>query len=227
MFGRSEHCPGVIYDERVHAQNRGSGLPTNFLDFGEVKFERLPRGAQNYIRAGEAQQLHGRYKCRIRSPWYAVPSVYASAIGMLKRSHHFPRLILNKAGAYTTDTAYRIRSESVPPEKLVFCFVNSLTALTAELEGRHYGGGVLELVPSEIERLLVPLPSGEEYDLFRLDKAVRAVGDADALLCRQDEIVLRGCGLSWSEIGLLHDAWQRVRSRRHRLLGDPVEEAAE
>jgi len=32
-----------------------------------------------------------------------------------------------------------------------------LTALSAELEGRHYGGGVLELVPSEIERLLVPL----------------------------------------------------------------------
>ncbi len=41
----------------------------------------------------------------------------------------------------------------------MFGFLNGLTALTAELEGRHYGGGVLELVPSEIEKLLVPVPS--------------------------------------------------------------------
>ena len=62
---------------------------------------------------------------------------------MLKRAHDTPRLILNRIGAYTTDTAYRIRTRDVSAEKLVGCFINPLTALSAELEGRHYGGGVL------------------------------------------------------------------------------------
>src|SRR5690606_15989950 len=111
-------------------------------------------------------------------------------IGLLKRSHSFPRLIFNALGAYTTDTAYRITplSEGLTAQKLVYCFVNSLTALTAELEGRHYGGGVLELVPSEIEKLLVPLPAVRP-NLAKLDRAVRSGTCPLKLLEAQDEEV--------------------------------------
>jgi len=119
--------------------------------------EKSERGRQ-YIKRGEKEPLHTRYKCRIRKPWYSVPSVYAPEIGLLKRSHDTPRLILNRYGAYTTDTAYRVRAREGSAEQLVYGFLTCLTALSAELEGRHYGGGVLELVPSEIERLLVLPP---------------------------------------------------------------------
>ena len=155
MFGRSEQCPGVIYDEAQHRSNAAKGNPTNFLWFRDRGAEESP-GAKSYIERGEHLNLHTRYKCRIRKPWYAVPSVYATEVGMLKRAHNTPRLILNKLRAYTTDTAYRVKVKQGSAEKLVFSFVNPLTALSAELEGRHYGGGVLELVPSEIERLLIP-----------------------------------------------------------------------
>ena len=33
MFGRSQHCPGIIYDQRQHDQNAATGKPTNFLWF--------------------------------------------------------------------------------------------------------------------------------------------------------------------------------------------------
>ena len=33
MFGRSEHCPGVIYDDAQHRANARDGHPTNFLWF--------------------------------------------------------------------------------------------------------------------------------------------------------------------------------------------------
>ena len=174
MFGRSGHCPGVIYDESQHRSNAAKGLPTNFLWFKDGDVEENP-GAKAYIRNGETLNLHTRYKCRIRKPWYLVPSVYATEVGMLKRSHDTPRLILNTLRAYTTDTAYRVRVEKGPAEQLVFSFVNALTALSAELEGRHYGGGVLELVPSEIERLLIPLPKRLRADVISLDDAVRAL----------------------------------------------------
>src|SRR5207249_3938694 len=101
MFGRSDHVPGVIYDEKCHAENKRRGLPANFLWFGNTPWKDLPAGAKRYLRMGEAQRLTARYKCRIRTLWYNVPSVYVAPVGMLKRCHHFPRLVLNAAKAYT------------------------------------------------------------------------------------------------------------------------------
>jgi adenine-specific DNA-methyltransferase len=225
MFGRSEHCPGIVYDKKTHQQNVKNGLPSSFINFGTTPLSRLPTAAQIYVGLGEAQELHLRYKCRIRKPWYAVPSVYVSPIGMLKRSHNFPRLILNSAGAYTTDTAYRIKTTTpaITAEQLVFGFVNSLTALTAELEGRHYGGGVLELVPSEIEKLLIPVGPPVTHELFELDHLVRASTDPETLLCQQDAKVLSAAGLTTHEINTIHQAWCRIRTRRHRLVSSENE----
>ena len=215
MFGRSEHCPGVIYDKQQHETNAKRGSPTNFIWFSNGHAH-LDPSALSYLRLGEQQALHTRYKCRIRSPWYAVPSVYATALGMLKRSHQAPRLILNRLGAYTTDTAYRIRSRKVAPAKLVSCFINPLTALSAELEGRHYGGGVLELVPSEIERLAVPLPANAVFDLAVLDAAVRNM-TTDQLLDIHGGQVLGALGLSGARQRLLFDGWTQLRNRRQRI----------
>ena len=221
MFGRSEHCPGVIYDEAQHRANAASGNPTNFVWFQDSSVEKSPTG-KTYIQCGERERLHTRYKCRIRKPWYAVPSVYATEVGMLKRAHDTPRLILNKLRAYTTDTAYRIRVKDGTANQLVFSFVNALTALSAELEGRHYGGGVLELVPSEIERLLIPMPSKIKANVSSLDKAIRSL-PMDMVLERQSRIVLGAVGLSPSEQDELMNGWKKLRNRRHRVSSAPAQ----
>jgi adenine-specific DNA methylase len=215
MFGRSDHCPGIIYDKKQHEANARAGLPTNFLWF---QGEALQRSAalRAYIEEGEEQSLHTRYKCRIRSPWFTVPSVYSTEVGMLKRAHDSPRLILNKIGAYTTDTAYRIRVRDTKLETFVGCFVNPLTALSAELEGRHYGGGVLELVPSEIERLLLPLPAKVNVDLRALDKSVRSMR-MDDVLQQQGRIILGALNLSAVQQDKVLSGWQHLRDRRQRI----------
>lgn len=222
MFGRSEHCPGIIYDERQHVANAAKGNPTNFLWFREDE-HKVDASAKAYITLGEEQKLHTRYKCRIRTPWYKVPSVYSTEVGMLKRSHDTPRLILNRLGAYTTDTAYRIRTLGVEAEKLVGCFVNPLTALSAELEGRHYGGGVLELIPSEIERLLVPLPEKLTVNLVDLDRAIRNTS-ADEVLATQGKLVLGALGLSKAKQECVFNGWRKLRDRRHRTSSDSADD---
>ena len=222
MFGRSEHCPGIIYDERQHLANETKGNPTNFLWFNE-SVDKVDSAAKAYIKFGEEQNLHTRYKCRVRSPWYTVPSVYSTEIGMLKRSHNTPRLILNRIGAYTTDTAYRIRARDVVAEKLVGCFINPLTALSAELEGRHYGGGVLELIPSEIERLIIPLPAKVSIDLADLDKAIRCL-PTHLVLSNQGKIVLGSLGLSPSKQECILEGWRKLRDRRNRTSSEPLVE---
>ncbi|TSC72396.1 MAG: putative modification methylase [Parcubacteria group bacterium Gr01-1014_38] len=217
MFGRSKHCPGVIYDEYQHRMNKEEGKPANFIWFSDDSVSRYV-SAQKYIDYGEEQNLHTRYKCRVRDPWYSVPSVYTTEIGMLKRSHDAPRLILNKIGAFTTDTAYRISAHGVANKRLVGSFINSLTALSAELEGRHYGGGVLELVPSEIEKLLIPLPE-LAVNLTELDKDVKTLPMVDVLE-QQDKKILSSLGLTKSEQNLLVNNWQRLHDRRQRVSSD-------
>jgi adenine-specific DNA-methyltransferase len=216
MFGRSDHVRGVIFDQRAYAENARLDLPSNFLWFGDRAPHEFPKSVQKYIADGEKQGLHRRYKCRIRTPWYNVPSIFPTPVGMLKRSHDFPRLTLNRMGVLTTDTAYRVRPTKIAAARLVFCFVNSLTALSTELEGRHYGGGVLELVPSEIERVLIPVLPAPRAGLEQLDRNVRAGLAPRRLLAAQDEQILRPLGLSVRDCETLLTAWTRLRNRRQR-----------
>ncbi len=215
MFGRSQHCPGILYDKKQHQENSEQGLPSNFLWFDVNDVSELPDHVLKYIHMGEDEDLHTRYKCRIRKPWFKVPSVYSTSVGMLKRAHNMPRLIFNEIGAYTTDTAYRITTYEVDAKKLVYCFINSVTALSSELEGRHYGGGVLELVPSEIERLYIPIPSKTRVAMKSLDKMIRNT-PANEVLSHQDSKVLTDLGLSKDEIICMQDSWDRLRKRRQR-----------
>lgn len=217
MFGRSDHVSGVIYDEAAHQENREAGRRTNFIWFTDEQQAELPESVQKYLAQGEEDELHKRYKCRIRDPWYAVPSVHSTPVGMLKRSHDYPRLFWNKMEAFTTDTAYRIQpKKDVMAGSLVGSFVNSLTVLCAELEGRHYGGGVLELVPSEIEELLVPLVEFSEEELEAVDDQFRKGEKPQNILKRQDRKVLGKLGLSRSDQATLRNAWLRLRNRRQR-----------
>lgn len=219
MFGRSSHVRGVRIGTGDLAENRANGLPANFLRFPTVAKSALPVGARTYIENGEWENLHTRFKCRIRSPWYVVPYVWATDVAMLKRAHDTPRLLLNEARALSTDTAYRITmqpSYEANADRLVWNFVNSLTALSAELEGRSYGGGVIELVPSEIERVLVPFAPGGRDELRKLDSQFRDGMPIGDILLGQDERTLGPLGLSTEHCCVIHAAWQRLRRRRQR-----------
>jgi adenine-specific DNA methylase len=213
MFGRSDHCPGVIYNKKVHTHNVKQGIPSSFIWIKET--DKLNARQKEYINIGIKQGLPTRYKCRIRKPWYTVPSVYTTNIGMLKRSHDLPRLIFNEFDAYTTDTAYRIKTTIDDPKRLVYSFINSLTALSAEIEGRSYGGGVLELVPSEINKLLIPMTNIPDYDLAHLDQLVRSK-DPECYLPILDKIILGNIGISEADQTILFSAWKKLRNRRQR-----------
>ena len=214
MFGRSEHCPGIVYDINQHKENINKGYPTNCLYF---ESETDDKTYQEYINIGIKENLHTRYKCRIRTPWYKVPSVYSSPISMLKRSNGMPRLIFNELDAFTTDTAYRVfPKNSFDAKTLVCCFLNTLTALSAELEGRHYGGGVLELVPSEIDNLIVPYISNADINLNELNEYVKN-HSIDEILIRQDKIILKCLGINDAQIRILQNAFLRIKNRRQHV----------
>jgi adenine-specific DNA-methyltransferase len=168
-----------------------------------------------YLGMGEEWGLAARFKCRIRDPWYRVPVVPSSELLLSKRSHRFPRIVVNDANVVTTDTIYLGRPLTTEYSALDIAavFHNSLSMLSAELEGRSFGGGVLELVPSEVGRLLLPKVPNFGENLSGLDHVARVHGsDSDDLIDATDQLIARG------RKGLTRPLLDRLREARGTLL---------
>ncbi len=221
LLAKTSHALGLRVTPDDVAQAGRAGAPTHLLDFAAGP---EPAGAAlDYLREGEALGLPTRFKCRTRSPWYAVPHVQRGRLLLPKRSHRHHRLLLNEAEVYTTDTIYRGEPlAGVDARDLVAAFHGSLTLLSAELEGRTYGGGVLELTPSEIARLVVPRCDSAAW-LDELDALSRTHGgqlDADdRLAARSDERI----GEALPELAELLPTLARAREQlRARRFGQPL-----
>lgn len=220
MLARSELIKGITYTLKDQKQNSSEGKSVFFLEFPDKPVSELTKQMQEYIKIGEEQDIHKRYKCRIREPWYCVPYVWVSEISLLKRCHSFPRLVLNDLRAYSTDTAYRITLKKLhanSSKEFVFSFINSYTLLLAELGGRHYAGGVLELVPSEIRALKIPLVKTRNKDFRSLDTMVRENLEINKILDFTDDVVLKAfLRLTVREMRILRGCYRRLRERRLR-----------
>ena len=74
----------------------------------------------------------------------------------------------------------------------------------------------MELIPSEIERLIIPLPAKAKVDLINLDKGIRSM-PTEQVLAGQGKAVLGALGLSSSKQDLVLAGWRKLRDRRHRV----------
>jgi len=220
LLPRIRNATGLVFDHADHRLLGESGSRRWLLDFApELPAPSAAEPAAAYIREGEAERLQLRYKCRIRSPWYRVPVVRPGSLLLSKRSHGYPRLVLNAARVTTTDTIYQ---GSMTPSfggrdtDLVAGFHNTVTLLAAEVEGRSFGGGVLELVPSEIGRLVVPVIPGLGDSLPRLDGLVREAGAGTEELVRQTDRMLADAipELTTAVLDCLRDARASLLRRR-------------
>jgi adenine-specific DNA-methyltransferase len=217
LLPRGRHAPGLRFTRRDQESTRDSGARSWLLDFGSGSPdpEEHP-GASRYLAAGRGAGLHGRYKCRIREPWYRVPSIRSGTLLLSKRSHLLPRLVLNEARSLTTDTIYRgemLPGARVTASDLVAGFHSSLTLLSAELEGRSFGGGVLELVPTEVGLLSVVAVGGLGEHLPELDRVARG-RDPESLVEATDEVLVREGILTPGVAGLVGEARAVLLGRR-------------
>lgn len=176
-----------------------------------------PEGVKKYIQLGIRNGVPDGYKCGIRKIWYSVPSVWKPEALLFRQIHTNPRMVLNPAKAVPTDTIHRIRfNNSIDKNKLVASFHNSLTFAYSEIVGRSYGGGVLELEPSEAENLLIPYFPNKDINIDKMEEIIKKDG-MKAGLDYSDNILLRkGLGLSDGEVAMLRQIWTKLSQRRLR-----------
>lgn len=159
---------GVVTDAHF-LDWRVAGRKVWLLTFGREQ----PHGATRYLAEGTRMGVPDRYKCRMRTPWYAVPIKSPPDLFLSYMSHEMPRLAWNQARALSTNLIHGVYLfDPAVASAIAGDWPNPATALSAELEGRTYGGGVLKLETKEAERVLVPAPgrplvlSDNEYALL-------------------------------------------------------------
>ncbi|WP_188455456.1 class I SAM-dependent methyltransferase [Virgibacillus oceani] len=223
LIARSVNIPGTIFRKEDWLKNVEAGANTYLLDFNGVKEEEFTEGQRNYIKEGEKRGEHTGYKCRIRKKWYCIPSIYTPDAFFLRRNHLYPKFVMNDIDAVSTDTMHRIRfSLLADRKKATLAFYNSIGLAFTELEARSYGGGVLEILPGELEK--VTIPNLEDIDikeelveelLAEIDKLTRTNKDIiEVLNLIDEEILVKKMGISRDLVDTFNDIWKTLRSRR-------------
>ncbi|PTQ61210.1 N-6 DNA methylase [Sphingomonas aurantiaca] len=202
----------LVLNDQVMNRIVDAGLPA-FLLTG-YDFDEPPTGISEYLKAGEDLALDQRYKMVRRNPWHRIPGIWSSDAVFFKRIGELPKFVLNDVAALVTDTAYRVTAlEGVDLRSLIFSFYNSATMVAAELQGRTYGGGVLELTPNEFKRLPVPFSRVSETEFQEFVAHIKTHSFSDAL-ARQDDYLLPRAGVSNADIAAIQQVRHELYVKR-------------
>lgn len=224
LIARSVNIPGITFNDRDWQANIQRGANTFLLDFNSKNYFDLNSNQKNYINLGEENNEHVGYKCSIRKEWYKIPSIYSPDAFFLRRNHYYPKFVLNNVeDAVSTDTMHRIRfSVFTDKRKAILSYYNSVALAFTELEARSYGGGVLEILPGELEKVTIPnlehiTFSDKELDdlIEKIDYIIRHNGDINEVIDIVDNIVLiNKLNISPKIIYEFKKIWNLLKNRR-------------
>jgi adenine-specific DNA-methyltransferase len=215
VVSKSNHLKGIVFTDKdfeTNAESQHIGymfLPPN------KDFKDLPKACQEYIKYGESQEFHTGYKTRIRKRWYITPSVSVPDAFALRQVGDYPKIIINKSGASSTDTIHRVRLKTdIKPEILAVSFLNSLSFAFSEITGRSYGGGVLTFEPTEIEEIPLPVLLNTKIDLKKIDTLIRQRRIVEVLDIVDQVLLIEQFGFTTSDTSMLRKIWQKLSARR-------------
>ena len=222
LIGRSSHAHGIYFTEQDWNQNKQVGKQARLVCFPEnISYDNYPQSYKDYILEGEANNENVEYKCSIRDRWYIIPSVWVPDAFFLRRNNLYPKFVLNQCGAVSTDTMHRIKfNEGVDPENILLAYYNSVSFAFTEICGRSYGGGVLEILPTEVGKVLLPKIEKIDADhreklLSEIDRIVREDDDIEKALDIGDKEVLVGMlGLDQEICDQCRTIWKKMQRRR-------------
>ena len=218
ILQKSSHLPsGPVFSIDDVEQLRRSA-PCNLVDLCSEDSPPLSDEAHRFISDCETRRIHKRYKCQRRTPWYNIPIVPAGDGLFFKRSNFYPRLCVNDASVLATDAAYQIRmKEGFSVRDLCFSFYNSITLLFAEVDGRSYFSGVLELTPTEFRGLPLSLlkPTDEEFSTF--ERLLSGANQGIARVCEIiDKKMCDAFGIQEAEMHQIRNSLGILRRHRRR-----------
>jgi len=109
---------------------------------------------KKYLNSDAARAAQKTYKCRNRSPWYAVPDVKVPDAFLSYMSSEGPALVANHSGCVATNSVHTVNvTNDWSLSKLLLTWKDPFTRLSCEIEGHPLGGGALKVEPGEAVRV--------------------------------------------------------------------------
>lgn len=216
VVGRSNHFKGIVFRDEDFDTNADASIEGYLFLPPDKDFDALPKACKEYIEFGENQNFHTGYKCRIRKRWYITPSLWTPDAFVLRQVGEYPKMIINKTEACSTDTIHRVRfKRKVKPELIALSFLNSLTFAFSEITGRSYGGGVLTFEPTEIEEIPLPILEKSTIDFKKIDTLIRQRKIDEVLDIMDQELLIKQLRFKETEVLMFRQIWKKMASRRN------------
>lgn len=221
LIGRSSHAHSIFFTEAEWQKNVQDGKKAMLISFPDTPYENYPAEHKRYISVGEAAGENTGYKCRIRDRWYIVPSIWIPDAFFLRRNNLYPKFVLNRCDAVSTDTMHRMKFyDGVDPENVLLSYYNSISFAFTEICGRSYGGGVLEILPGEMGNIMLPKIQTIDKELrdSLLRQVDRIVGNDEdieiALDLVDQKLLVEILGLDAELCAKFRVVWKKLRKRR-------------
>lgn len=222
LLARAVNIPSIVFNRQDWELNVQNGARTFLLDFNNQE----PNDQQfEYIHLGETAGDNTGYKTRIRNKWYEIPGIWVPDAFFLRRNNIFPKFVLNQMKAVSTDTMHRIRFinilDDLSRKKMILSYYNSVAFAFTELEARSYGGGVLEILPRELEAVTIPDLINMEIDdqiiietFDEIDRLMRNGVEVERILDLVDIVLENELGIDHIQLTSLRQIWNTLMNRR-------------
>ena len=178
---------------------------------------------RDYIHHGEKRNVHKKYKCQQRKPWYITPNIEIPDI-ILTVFGDTPKLIANKGKYAVANSLLSGFLKEGSQEQFICRWYNSLTLLSLEMTIHSLGGGSLVIIPGEADRLNIInyIPEKMVEPIFtKFNDAMIKCG-ADHVYRLGDRIVLQDIfGVSEEDLASIRESirllreWRNPRKRRN------------
>ncbi|MDE5936206.1 MAG: N-6 DNA methylase [Ruminococcus sp.] len=221
LIGRSSHAHGIYFTDNDWKENIESDKKAMLISFPDTPYEEYPDKHKDYIKFGEDNEQNKGYKCSIRDRWYIVPSVWIPDAFFLRRNNLYPKFVLNRCNAVSTDTMHRIKfNDGVNAENILLSYYNSISFAFTEICGRSYGGGVLEILPGEVGDIMLPVINNIDSKiktklLKQINTIVSKNDDIEKALDIVDQkVLIELLGIDKEICSSCRNIWRKMQKRR-------------
>jgi len=207
----------VVFNEQDFLNIEKLKHPSRLLQLNDT--DEISKSLGDYLAIGEKLEIPDRFKCRERNNWYVVPNISTKPDAFFfKRCHHYPKLLKNCSDAFVTDSAYKVEMrDGYDLNSFIYSFYNTLTLAFSEIEGRYYGGGVLELTPSEFKKLPIPYVEIDNKQFENFTIQFESKGNIEQILSHNDFNILNSTlGLNAVELEKLGTIRTKLIAKRLR-----------
>jgi len=221
LIGKSCQVHSVFFTIEDLIKNYNKNRKSYLLTIENKPKEELGKELKLYLDYGESVGVNKGYKCEIREYWYCVPSIWVPDAFFARRNNFYPKFIINNCNAVSTDTMHRLKFKNgYDPNEIVLSYYNSISFAFTEICGRSYGGGVLEILPSEVGNIYLPIISNmtaltKKELLYQIDLMVRNGEKIENILDYGDKkILIEYLGLSEEYCQKFRKIWKTLQCRR-------------